>query len=71
MKRYVIVFERTKTGYSVYAPDLPGCAATGRTRKAAERRMRDAMAFHIDGLRRAGEPVPRPNRMVAFVEVAA
>jgi len=71
VKRFMIVFERTRSGYSVFAPDLPGCIATGKTRKAAERRMREAVEFHIDGLRRAGGPVPRPNRMVGFVEVAA
>ncbi|HEX5727039.1 MAG TPA: type II toxin-antitoxin system HicB family antitoxin [Longimicrobiaceae bacterium] len=45
MKRYLIVVERTETGFSAYSPDLPGCASTGRTREEVQANMREAIAF--------------------------
>jgi predicted RNase H-like HicB family nuclease len=50
MKEYSIVIEATETGYSAYSPDLEGCVATGVTREEAEREMRDAIAFHLEGI---------------------
>jgi predicted RNase H-like HicB family nuclease len=61
MSRYLIVIESTATGYSAYSPDLPGCVVTGRTRKEVEKEMHDAIEFHIEGLRLAGELVPKDN----------
>jgi predicted RNase H-like HicB family nuclease len=71
MSRYLIVIEKTATGFSAYSPDLPGCVATGKTRARVESEMHDAIEFHIDGLRRAGEPVPEPRSDAAYCEVAA
>jgi predicted RNase H-like HicB family nuclease len=70
MKRYLVVFERTDTGYSAYSPDLPGCVSTGRTRTEVEANMREAIEFHLDGLRMDGCPIPEPSSDLAFVEVA-
>ncbi len=67
--KYLIVIEPTGTGFSAYSPDLPGCVATGDTRNECEADMRDAIAFHIDGLRVEGEPVPQPGTTAAFVDV--
>lgn len=61
MKKYPIVLEKTKTGYSAYSPDLPGCAATGATKAEVEANIRDAIRFHIDGLRQEGLEVPEPS----------
>jgi predicted RNase H-like HicB family nuclease len=58
--KYLVVIEPTKSGFSAYSPDLPGCVSVGRTRKQCERNMRKAIAFHIDGLREEGELVPKP-----------
>ena len=69
--RYLIVLEKTGTGYSAYSPDLPGCIATGGDRDEAEREMREAIEFHIEGLRAAGEPVPVPQSYSSYVEVSA
>jgi len=70
--QYVIVIEGDgSTNYSAYAPDLPGVAATGGTLEECEAEMREAIAFHIEGLRLAGEPVPPPTSHVATVTVAA
>ncbi len=71
MSRYLIVIESTATGYSAYSPDLPGCVATGRTQQEVEREMQQAIEFHIEGLRLAGEPVPAPCSAAAYCEVAA
>jgi predicted RNase H-like HicB family nuclease len=68
--KYLIVIEPTGTGFSAYSPDLPGCVATGGTRDACETNMRDAIEFHLDGLREQGEPVPPAATSAAFVDVA-
>ena len=71
MSRYLIITESTRTGFSAYSPDLPGCVATGRTRPEVEQEMHDAIEFHIEGLRLAGESVPEPHSDAAYCEVAA
>jgi predicted RNase H-like HicB family nuclease len=71
MSRYLIVIEPTSTGYSAYSPDLPGCVATGHTRDDVEREMHDAIEFHVEGLRLAGEPVPEPRSQASYCDVAA
>ena len=71
MSRYLIIIEETATGYSAYSPDLPGCVATGRTHKAVEREMHDAIEFHIEGLRLAGEEIPEPRSQASYCEVTA
>jgi predicted RNase H-like HicB family nuclease len=71
MKKYLIVIEKTGTGYSAYSPDLDGCVATGRTREEVEREMQEAIAFHLEGLAQSGEPIPEPSTYSAYVEVPA
>ncbi len=71
MKRYLIVIEPTKSGFSAYSPDLPGCVSTGRTREEVEQNMREAIAFHLDGLREEGQAVPEPHTYSAYVELSA
>jgi len=51
VNKYLVVVEGCGTGYSAYSPDLPGCIATGATREEVEREMREAMQFHVEGLR--------------------
>jgi predicted RNase H-like HicB family nuclease len=69
--RYLIVIEKTKTGFSAYSPDLPGCVAAARTRPAVERAMRKAIGFHLEGLREAGSRLPIPKTCSAYVEIPA
>ena len=69
--RILIVVEETSTGYSAYSPDVPGCAATGRTREEVEQTMQDAIALHLDGLRDSGVEVPPQRSYATYVEVAA
>jgi predicted RNase H-like HicB family nuclease len=69
--RYAIVIERAKSNYSTYVPDLPGCIATGATVEEAEKTIREAIEFHLAGLRKNGSPAPQPSSRVDYVEVAA
>jgi predicted RNase H-like HicB family nuclease len=71
MSRYLIVIEPTETGFSAFSPDLPGCVSTGETRTAVEQHMREAIEFHLDGLREDGVPIPPPSTTATYVEVAA
>jgi predicted RNase H-like HicB family nuclease len=72
VSQYVIVIEGNgSTNYSAYAPDLPGAVATGDTLEECEAEMREAIEFHIEGLRLTGEPAPPATTHVAVVTVAA
>ena len=69
--RYAIVIEKAQGNFSAYVPDLPGCVATGATIEQVEAEIRDAIAFHVEGLREDGLPVPPGSSQVEYVEVAA
>lgn len=66
--KYLIVVEQTATGFSAYSPDLDGCVATGATREEVQREMQEAIAFHLEGMRAEGLPVPSPHTYAAYVE---
>jgi len=66
---YAIVIEQTSRNFSAYAPDLPGCVATGTTREEVVHKMRIAIEFHIESLREHSEPVPNPSCTTAIVDV--
>ena len=65
--RYAVVIERAKSNYAAYVPDLPGCIATGRTLASVQRRIREAVAFHIDGMRADGLKIPAPSAKAGYV----
>ena len=69
--RYAVVIENAGGNYSAYAPDLPGCAATGATIQETEQAIREAIELHLEGLREDGDPIPPPSSKVDYVEVAA
>jgi predicted RNase H-like HicB family nuclease len=69
--RYAVVIEAAGDNYSAYVPDLPGCVATGSTPAETETAIREAIAFHLEGMREDGTPVPPPSSRVEYVEVAA
>ena len=71
MREYAVLYERGERNWSAYVPDLPGCVATGKTREETEQRIRDAIAFHIEGLKIGGEPVPEPTVEAGTVSVSA
>jgi predicted RNase H-like HicB family nuclease len=69
MRKYLVVFEKTKTGFSAYVPDLPGCIATGKNRADVEKRIHDAIQFHLEGLKELNQKIPRANAEGAFLFV--
>jgi predicted RNase H-like HicB family nuclease len=70
--QYAIVIEHVPgSNYSAYAPDLPGCIATGDTIEEVTQLMREGIEFHIEGMREDGLPIPEPSTAVSMVEVAA
>jgi predicted RNase H-like HicB family nuclease len=69
--KYLIVVEKTGTGFSAYSPDLPGCVATGATREEVEQAMSAAMEFHMEGMRLDGQEPPPPGSYSLYVELPA
>lgn len=69
--RYAIVIEKAEGNYSAYVPDLPGCVATGATVAEVESDIREAIAFHLEGLREDGLPVPAGASQVEYIEITA
>jgi predicted RNase H-like HicB family nuclease len=66
--RYAVVIEKANGNYSAYVPDLPGCVATGATVKDVENEIREAIRFHMDGLKKDGQPVPQPTSIADYIE---
>lgn len=71
MKRYLVVIEKTKTGYSAYSSDILGCVATGKTKKEVEQNMREAIQFHLEGLALEGDEIPQSFSYSRYMEIAA
>jgi predicted RNase H-like HicB family nuclease len=69
--RYAVVIEQAANNYSAYVPDLPGCIATGATLEEVELQIREALEFHIEGLRQDGIPIPPPSSRVEYVNIPA
>ncbi len=69
--RYAVVIEKADTSYSAYVPDLPGCIAVGETLREVQQLIREAVEFHLAGMREDGLPVPPPSSQVDYIEVAA
>jgi len=69
--KYAVVIERAPHNYAAYVPDLPGCITTGATVEETERNIREAIEFHLEGMREDGLPIPQPQTAVAEVEIGA
>ena len=69
--KYLIILEKTSTGYSAYSPDLPGCVSVGDTTEETEANMREAIEFHIEGMREDGLSIPIPQSRASYIEIAA
>lgn len=69
MKEYTVIYERGERNWSAYVPDLPGCVATGKSRQDLDKQIREAMEFHMEGLKRRGEKVPEPAVVAGLVAV--
>jgi predicted RNase H-like HicB family nuclease len=69
MKKYLVVFEKANSNYSAFSPDLPGCIATGKTRKEVEKNIKEAIALHLEGMKEDGITPPEPTSYTELVEV--
>jgi len=67
--KYVVVYEKSQTGWAAYAPDLPGVITTGRTKKETQQLIREAIEFHLEGLREDNQPIPEPSASAEVVTV--
>lgn len=70
LMKYAVVIEQVQSNYSAYVPDLPGCVATGTTVEEVEIQIREAIEFHLDGMRQDRESIPPPGSSVGYVAVA-
>jgi predicted RNase H-like HicB family nuclease len=66
--KYAVIFEKGETSYGAYIPDLPGCIAVGETLEDVERLIREAITFHLDGLKAEGLPIPEPTTRAEYIE---
>ena len=69
--KYLIVVEKTNTGYSAFSPDIDGCVATGRTQKEVEKNMQEAIEFHLEGLALEKLSLPQPQCYSNYLEITA
>ncbi|MEO8716739.1 MAG: type II toxin-antitoxin system HicB family antitoxin [Burkholderiales bacterium] len=67
--RFAIVIEQGEGNLGAYVPDLPGCVAVGDSIEDVRREIREAIEFHLDGMREDGSPIPEPSSRVAYVEI--
>ena len=68
---YLVVVEKGPSSYGAYVPDLPGCVATGVTLAEVEAQIREAIEFHLEGMREDGTPIPVPASRVEYIDIAA
>jgi len=70
MMNYVVVFEKSSTGWAAYVPDLPGVVTTGRSKEETQQLIREAIQFHLEGLREDDLPIPEPSASAEIVTVS-
>ena len=69
--KYLVIIEETQNGFSVFSPDLQGCIATGSSKKEVEKNMKEAIAFHLEGMDSEGIEAPQPHSFSTYLEVSA
>jgi predicted RNase H-like HicB family nuclease len=69
--KYAVIIEKGETSYGASVPDLPGCIAVGERLEEVKRLIREAIAFHLEGLREEGLPIPEPTTLAEYVEAEA
>jgi len=69
--QYLVVVEKSENGFGAYVPDLPGCVAAAQTRDEVVSLIQDAIGFHIEGLKKNGDPIPQPKSQGELVDVHA
>jgi predicted RNase H-like HicB family nuclease len=69
--KYAVIYEKTSTGYSAYAPDLPGCAAVGASLEQTAELMRGAIEMHLETMREDGDPIHQPTTVADYIAIPA
>lgn len=69
--KYLVIIEETKNGFSAFSPDLQGCIATGSSKEEVEKNMKEAIAFHLEGMDKEGLEAPEPHSFSTYLEVPA
>ena len=67
--KYLVIYEKSATGWSAYAPDLPGLGVAGNTMNEVKKLIREAIDFHLEGMRLHGDPIPEPSTVTEYVAV--
>jgi predicted RNase H-like HicB family nuclease len=70
MYRFLVIIEKGENNYGAYSPDLPGCVAVGDTLEEVEKNMREAIEMHLEGMIEDHEPIPIPQSMAQYMDVA-
>jgi len=68
--KYLVIYEKSGTGWSAYVPDLPGLGVAGPTLDDVKQLMREAIDFHLEGMREHGDPIPEPSAITEYVSVS-
>lgn len=68
MSKYLVIIEQGPESFGAYVPDLPGCVAAGKTREEVKQLIREAVTFHLEDMRRTGQPIPQPTSVPEYVE---
>ena len=71
LMKYLVIIEETKTGYSAFSPDLPGCIAAGSSKEEVEKNMKEAIAFHLEGMSQEGPEAPQSHSFSTYLKVPA
>ena len=69
--RYLVVVEEGPQSFGAYVPDLPGCVAVAKTRQEVLTQIQEAIEFHLEGMKKEGQSIPRPSSSSALVDVRA
>lgn len=67
--KYLVIYEKSETGWGAYVPDLPGLGVAGRTLNEVKELIREAIEFHLEGMRRNGDPIPESHATTEYITV--
>ena len=69
--KYLVIIEKGPNSWGAYVPDLPGCVAAGESRDEVVRLIREAIQFHLEGLKADGDPIPQPSSEIEYIDITA
>ena len=69
--KYLVIYEKSETGWGAYAPDLPGLGVAAKTQDEAKELIREAIEFHLEGMRQHGDPIPAPSALTEYITVGS